>query len=164
MKDISYISIGSNVGDRVMNINKAIAKLSSFSQIICKSSLYETQPWGYLDDVNYINIVVKIQTSHSPLILLSYLKTIERNMGREQSVSSQYMARIIDLDILFFNDLVVASDLLSIPHEKLYARNFVLKPLAEIASNYICPITNKSVMQLLKECEDKSGVLLYNNN
>ena len=161
MKDIGYISIGSNIGNRIVNIEQAILKLSSFSQIICQSSFYETQPWGYLDDANYINIVVKIKISCSPIILLRKLKNIENSMGRKENSTSTYMPRIIDLDILFFNNLVVCSDVLIIPHKELYKRNFVLKPLAEIAPNYICPMTNKKVHQLSTECQDRSRISLY---
>ena len=161
MKNISYISIGSNIGNRIINIEKSIVKLSSFSKIISQSSFYETQPWGYVDDNNYINIVVKIQTNFSAYSLLSKLKNIEQDMGRKKNINSNYAARIIDLDILFFNDLVICSDILNIPHKELYNRNFVLEPLFEIASSHKCPNTNKKVSQLLIDCQDLTKVSLY---
>ena len=126
MNAISYISIGSNIGNRIFNIDNSIVKLSAFSKILSQSSFYETQPWGYKDDINYINIVIKIQTDLSPYILLSKLKDIEKEMGRKKNINTYYTDRIIDLDILFFNDLVICSDVLSIPHKELYNRNFTL--------------------------------------
>jgi len=92
---------------------------------------------------------------------LSKLKDIEKEMGRKKNINTHYTARIIDLDILFFNDLIICSDALSIPHKELYNRNFVLEPLVEIASSYKCPLTNKKVSQLLLDCKDRSKVLLY---
>ena len=108
MKHFAYISIGSNLGDRVHNCENAILQLSNFSELIKHSSFYETESWGY-DDVNlYINCVVKISTQLNPETLLSQLKLIEKTLGRSHKKNGNlYESRIIDLDILFFDNLIL---------------------------------------------------------
>ena len=103
MKHICYISIGSNLGDRILNLKTAISKLSSFVIVLETSSFYQTEPWGYEDERDYINAVVKIETHFSPINLLDKLQILEKEMGRHKNPNYIYVARIIDLDILFFD-------------------------------------------------------------
>lgn len=161
MKHIAYISIGSNLGNRALNIQKSISALLKFSNLIASASFYETASWGYHDDSNYINTVIKIKTNLPPLSLLASLQNIETKMGRKKNSIVRYVSRIIDLDILFFDQLIINMNQLIIPHPKLYDRNFVLVPLTEIAPELICPKKNKKIMQLLLDSKDQSKIEKY---
>tara|TARA_B100000902_G_scaffold392711_1_gene445564 strand:+ start:1063 stop:1554 length:492 start_codon:yes stop_codon:yes gene_type:complete len=161
MNHISYISIGSNLGDRICNCNTAIKMLNHFSHVQKVSSFYETEPWGYQDDFKYMNAVLKLKTKLNSRELLKELKVIEKKMGRKETNSIIYESRIIDLDILFFNNLIVNEKDLVIPHPKLYDRNYVLEPLAEIDSDFICPLKKKNISTILKLCDDKNKVVVY---
>tara|TARA_B100001029_G_C14924833_1_gene374123 strand:+ start:358 stop:852 length:495 start_codon:yes stop_codon:yes gene_type:complete len=162
MKHFAYISIGSNLGDRVHNCANAILQLSNFSELIKHSSFYETESWGY-DDVNlYINCVVKISTQLNPGTLLSQLKLIEKTLGRSHKKNGNlYESRIIDLDILFFDNLILNNSELNIPHKHLYNRNYVLIPFAEIDPDFVCPLKKHKISHILSSCKDKSQVALY---
>jgi len=162
MKHFAYISIGSNLGDRVHNCENAIFQLSSFSQLIKQSSFYETESWGYYDVNLYINCVLKVSTQLNPEKLLYQLKLIEKKLGRaENKNSSLYESRIIDLDILFFDNLILNTSELSIPHIHLYSRNHVLIPFSEIDPDFECPLKKDKISNILSSCEDKSRVVLY---
>ncbi len=162
MKHISYISIGSNLGDRINNCIIAIAKLSAFSKVLRQSSFYETESWGYYDVNLYINAVLKIETELSPEDLLNQLQLIEKQMGRiHAKLNDVYESRIIDLDILFFDTVLLKTHQLTIPHIHLYDRNYVLIPFHEIEPNFKCPVKKDTICNLLKLCQDKSKVNLY---
>ena len=143
MKHIGFIALGTNIGDRLANINKAIESLSFEVNIIDRSNIYETPPWGYLEQPMFLNQVVEVRTSLSPLALLDYLKEIESNMGRLPNILNG--PRLIDLDIIFFDDLVIKTRKLTIPHPRLEGRAFVLVPLADLAPDYRHPYLGKSV-------------------
>ena len=151
-----YISIGTNQGDKVNNCYLAIEKLRTISEISKISSFYKTSSWGY-DDEFYLNFVVQISTAFSPDKLLEKLLFIEKDMGRIRS-SFQYSSRIIDFDILFFDDLVINLSNLIIPHPNLYFRKFVLIPLLEIAPDFVCPKTNIKMCDSLNQCDDQNSV------
>jgi len=162
MQHTCYISIGTNLGDRIINCEKAMSKLENFSTILSKSSFYETEPWGYEDNQNYINAVLKLKTCLNADDLLSELKMIETSMGRfKKRRGAIYESRIIDLDILFFNNMIINNNSLIIPHPKLYDRQYVLMPFLEIEPNFTCPSVNKKIIDLFKECTDMSSVCLY---
>ena len=162
MNHLCYISIGSNLGDRVLNCNIAIDELSNFSNILNISSFYETEPWGYQDNNYYINLVVKLETSYSPKKLLFKLQRIENKIGRKQKKTKHlYESRVIDLDILFFDKVVINELDLVIPHPKLYNRNYVLEPFCEIDAHFFCPLKNKKMIDLLKDCIDSHKISLY---
>ena len=156
-----YISIGTNQGNKVNNCNLAIKKLRDISEISKISSFYKTSSWGFDDDF-FINFVVQINTIFSPEILLQKLLFIENQMGRVR-IGNEYSSRVIDFDILFFDDVIIKQSNLVIPHPQLYLRKFVLIPLLEIAPNFICPHKKMSISKLLKKCSDKNSVekLLY---
>ena len=145
-----YIGIGSNLGERKANIERAISMLAdSGIHIIARSSLHETAPWGVTDQPMFINAALKAETALSPFDLLTALKSIERRMGRlfEQE---RWGPRIIDLDILLYDDDVVDTRELKIPHPHMHERAFVLAPLKEIAPDAMHPTLCKSVSELLK--------------
>ena len=155
MKHTAYISLGSNLGDREKNLNEALKRLAEIAKIVKISSLYETDPWGYSPQPKFLNQAVEIQTDLSPKELLNFLKGIEEAMGRTKTF--RYGPRNIDLDILFYDDLVCASESLIVPHPDLPQRAFVLIPLNEIAPHYSHPSLKKTIADLAGEL-DSSGV------
>jgi 2-amino-4-hydroxy-6-hydroxymethyldihydropteridine diphosphokinase len=131
-----FIGIGSNLGNREDNCNDAIRRLSRPGiEIIARSSMYETEPWGVTDQPKFINMVIRIGTGMEPSELLEALKEIERNMGRADT--GKWGPRVIDLDILLYGNLVIDKPGLTIPHPHMFERDFVLKPLSEIAPEII---------------------------
>ena len=144
---VSYIGIGSNLGNRQENCLRAIEILEERGiKVQKRSSLYETEPWGFKDQPRFINMVVQIETTLEPNDLLRLLKAIEREIGRQDSF--RWGPRMIDLDILLFNALVLDEDNLHIPHPYLHEREFVLRPLNEIAPDVIHPVFHMSIDKL----------------
>ncbi len=145
-----YIGIGSNLGKREENCLNAIGLMEEKGiRILERSSLYETEPWGFKDQPRFINMVVHALTEHSPRELLNILKSIEREMGRTEGIP--WGPRKIDLDILFYDSLVISDPDLVIPHPYIKDRTFVLEPLSEIAPELIHPVEKKTISELLKE-------------
>lgn len=132
-----YLSIGSNIGDRLVNLQKAVDLLQEKNHTILKSSgIYETDAFGFESSDRFLNAALKIQTQNSPIELLADLKRIEMTLGRTQRKSGEpYQSRTIDLDIIFYNFLEVNTTELCIPHPRFHERIFVLQPLIEIISN-----------------------------
>jgi len=151
----TYIALGANLGKRIENLRAAIDALTPEISLLAKSHVYETPPWGYEEQPAFLNMVIKAETSLEPEALLNYLKQIEAEQGREKSV--RWGPRLIDLDILFYDDLVVDTPPLVIPHPRLHERGFVLVPLADVAPNLQHPVLEKTVFQLLAQL-DTSGI------
>ncbi|MBD3181449.1 2-amino-4-hydroxy-6-hydroxymethyldihydropteridine diphosphokinase [Candidatus Poribacteria bacterium] len=154
-KNTSYIGLGSNLGDRSVNIQNALKLLDQFQHIKVEtvSSMYETEPVGYECQSWFINSAAEIKTSLPPVELLRTLKHIELQMGREKTV--RWGPRIIDLDILLYDQLYLNTSELVIPHPRMHQRAFVLVPLSEIAPSVVHPLINKAVSCLLRNLEDK---------
>jgi 2-amino-4-hydroxy-6-hydroxymethyldihydropteridine diphosphokinase len=149
---IAYISIGSNLGNRQKNCLRAIELFEEKGIIVKKrSSMYETEPWGVKDQPQFINMVLEIETELEPHELLRILNDVERKVGR--GTTFKWGPRIIDLDILLFNDLFLREDNLQIPHPLMHERDFVLKPLCEIAPDRIHPLLKVKMRDLLQELE-----------
>ena len=160
MNDV-YLLTGGNIGNRVANLQHASHLIEQFAgAIIAKSSLYETAPWGITDQPAFLNQVVKCHTLLSARQLLNQIFAAEEMMGRKRAL--RYGPRIIDIDILLYNNQVIAEADLSIPHPEMANRRFVLAPLNEIAPHLIHPVLNKPVHVLLKECNDQLAVYPYN--
>lgn len=153
-----YIGLGSNLGDRSDNLNKAVEALPPRVCLVAASPVYETDPWGFLEQPSFLNQVLEVETSLKPLNLLVYLKQIERKMGR--GVSFRNGPRLIDLDILLYGDMILDKEGLVIPHPRMHERAFVLKPLADLAPDLCHPVIGKSVKNLLQGV-DQSGVRLF---
>jgi dihydroneopterin aldolase/2-amino-4-hydroxy-6-hydroxymethyldihydropteridine diphosphokinase len=153
---IVYIGIGSNLGNREKNCFRAIELLEKKGITVKKrSSLYETKPWGLIDQPLYLNMAIEIETDLNPVQLLEVLKNIEKEVGREKSY--QWGPRILDLDILLFDDVVVQVENLEIPHPLMHERYFVLKPLCEIAPGVRHPILKMNACELLQQVVEKTA-------
>ena len=151
---IAYIGIGSNLGNREDNCEKAIRLLQENGlEIVKQSSMIETEPWGVPDQPLFINMAVSVKTVLSPENLLALCKKIETDLGRTETIL--WGPRIIDLDILFYDDVITARPDLTIPHPHIKDRDFVLRPLAEIAPDLIHPVLKKSIKELLEICLGK---------
>lgn len=154
---IAYIGLGSNLGDKVKNIKKAIQQLKSREgvKVLKVSSLYETAPVGYKDQPNFVNAVVEVHTDKQPDELLQITKAIEAALGRKKSFP--WGPRLIDLDILLYNNLTYKSEKLSLPHPEVKNRAFVLVPLAEIAGEKVHP-SGLAIKELLAKLGPVKGV------
>ena len=143
MKHTTYIALGTNLGERLDNLRAAITALAPDVTLLAKSHVYETPPWGVTDQPAFLNMVVKAETDLEPDATLKYLKQIEAELGREKSV--RWGPRLIDLDILFYDDLVINTPPLIIPHPRLHERAFVLVPLADVAAEYVHSVLGEFV-------------------
>jgi 2-amino-4-hydroxy-6-hydroxymethyldihydropteridine diphosphokinase len=153
----AYLLTGGNMGNRAGYLHDASANISNFCGKICKeSSIYETAAWGKTDQPNFFNQVLFIETALSADALMKKILLIEEKMGRIRN--EKYGARIIDIDILFFNDEIINKPELKIPHPEIQNRRFVLAPMNEIAPYLIHPVLLKNISELLKECADKLDV------
>ena len=149
-----YLSIGSNKGNRSVLINKAIDEIEKkVGIIISRSSIYQSKSWGF-DSNDFYNLCLLIDTDIVPKSLLINLKKIEKSMGRED-IDGSYSDRFIDIDILFYDNIITDSEDLKIPHPKIEIRKFVLVPMLEIADNYVHPILNKTIKELYNDCSDQ---------
>lgn len=154
--------LGSNLGDKVKILKEARNEISSrIGKITRCSSLYTTEPWGFLSDDDFINQVVVVHSLLSPQEALEEALAIESLLGRVRKSSiSRYTSRAIDIDILFCDHLIIDTPELQIPHPRLTERRFVLEPLNEILPNFIHPILYKTITECLNECPDKCKVTL----
>lgn len=152
MRALVYIGIGTNTGDRVENLRQALERLDGIMALDQLSGVYETAPKYVLDQPRFLNMAVGGETALDPLQLLEKLKAFEIEMGRLPS-EERYGPRLIDLDILFYGDTVVEKSGLSIPHPLLPEREFVLRPLADIAAAKRHPVTGRTVIEMLAALE-----------
>jgi 2-amino-4-hydroxy-6-hydroxymethyldihydropteridine diphosphokinase len=149
------LALGSNLGDRCANLRQALEEISARVSINNTSSIYETPPWGYLEQPVFLNQVLSGWTSLNPAELLTFLKGIEREMGRIKNFKNG--PRLIDIDILLFGEQIINTENLVIPHPRMLERGFVLLPLSEIEPDLIIPGTNKSVADFLQKV-DQDGI------
>ena len=153
-----YISLGTNLGDRLANLQAALAALPPIVLMQAASPIYETEPWGYSDQPAFLNQVISAETQLEPLDLLPHLKRLETELGRTPTF--RYGPRLIDMDILFYDDILLATPGLEIPHPRLHERAFVLVPLVDLAPDFRHPRLGKTLQELLAQV-DTDGVRLY---
>ena len=155
-----YLHLGSNEGDREKSISDCIRLLEEkVGNILAKSSLYETEAWGVKEQPDFLNQALEIITSLAPREVLDEIKTIEHSLGR--AVKVKWGQRKIDIDILFYDDEIINTEHLNIPHPQLEKRNFVLVPMLEIAGDKMHPTLNKTIEELYDECRDDGEVMIY---
>lgn len=158
LKKKAYIGIGSNIGDKTANCKKAIELLKENPQIKAAkiSSFYETEPVGYKEQEWFVNCAVEIETDLNPQELILLCQTIESKLGRKRKI--KYGPRIIDLDILLYNNDIIDTTELKIPHPEMHKRSFVLKPLSDIAPDAVHPVLKKTIEKLLNNLTEESAI------
>ena len=145
----AYLGLGSNLGRREQNLQRAVGLLERVAAPAAVSSVYETRPWGYVDQPDFLNLVCRVDTTLSPEELLRATQAVEVLIGREPTF--RYGPRVIDVDILLYGDRIIDSDCLRVPHPRLCERAFALAPLAEIAPALVHPELGMSIRELLEQ-------------
>jgi len=157
-----YLLLGSNIGDKRQHLSKAQKCIAEqLGDIINYSSIYLSESWGLTDQPDFVNQILEIEFTNTPEILLRQLLSIEKSMGRERA--EKWTSRIIDIDILYFKDLILSGDNLQIPHPQIAERRFTLEPLTEIAPDFIHPVLGKTNAELLEVCSDPLKVQRMGN-
>jgi 2-amino-4-hydroxy-6-hydroxymethyldihydropteridine diphosphokinase len=158
-----YIGLGSNIGDRKKNLDLAIYELEkAFSCKAKCSKVFQTEAWGFVTKDLFLNCCVIIQTDFPPEQVLSVTQSIEKKLGRvKKSKNNSYESRVIDLDILYYGELILNSENLIIPHPLIYDRIFVITTIVDVNPAFIDPVKNMCISQLLNTCNDEKSVLLY---
>lgn len=161
--NIAYILLGGNMGDKKKNLLIALSNIEEqIGKAIQKSSVYETEPWGNHNQPSFYNQVIAIETTLSAFELIQQLLNIELEMGRSREMQTKWEKRIIDIDILFYNEEVINTAMLIVPHPRLHERNFTLKPLLEIAPKLFHPVLKKSIQELFNLSTDTLTVAKLN--
>jgi 2-amino-4-hydroxy-6-hydroxymethyldihydropteridine diphosphokinase len=150
MNHTVYLSLGSNLGNRSANLKEAISSLAPQMEVKKKSSVYETPPWGYTEQEKFLNQVLMAKTYLDPEPLLKHFKRLEVALGRKASF--RYGPRLIDIDIIFYDELILETPSLTIPHPQLPERGFVLLPMMDIAPDLVHPVNKKSIREMMAQC------------
>lgn len=160
---IVYLSLGSNLGDRLGYLQQATSLLGAVSEInvVATSSFYESEPWQMDTDNWFVNAIVQISTTLLPEELLDECQRIENQLGRKRENFKRYSDRTIDIDILFYDDKIIKSERLTIPHQFFHKRAFLMVPMLEIAQDFVHPLFKKTVMELYDELDNPEMVVLY---
>ncbi|WP_297695664.1 2-amino-4-hydroxy-6-hydroxymethyldihydropteridine diphosphokinase [uncultured Eudoraea sp.] len=153
-----YLSLGSNLGNRLFNLQRAVILLQKeLGPILKISGVYKSPSWGF-DGEDFLNACLSLETDKTPSEVLEILLKVEQEMGRQRSEGAGYQSRNIDIDLLYYNSEIIKTDELTVPHPQMQLRRFVLKPLADIAPQYYHPILGKDTRNLLQECKDKTSL------
>lgn len=155
-----YLLIGGNVGDRLDNLQQAVMTIDrTCGRVVRQSAIYETAAWGKTDQQSFLNQALLVETGLTAFQLLERVLEAETLLGRVRK--ERYGPRIIDIDILFFNDDMISAPELTIPHPEIQNRRFALTPMAAIAPDYLHPVLGKTIRTLLEECKDDLAVRLW---
>ncbi len=155
---IVYLAIGTNMGNRMVNIRSAIDQLKHQFSIVSTSSVYETPPWGFTEQQQFLNMALSIECNMHPVKLLIVLKKIETELGREKTF--QWGPRLIDIDIIYYGEKIYELQNLNIPHKEMHKRGFVMVPISEIAPDFIHPIIRKK-NRVICDGLDTEGIIKY---
>jgi 2-amino-4-hydroxy-6-hydroxymethyldihydropteridine diphosphokinase len=150
-----YLALGSNIGDRRDNLRRAVAALAPDVRVVAQSPIYETPAWGYEDQAPFLNMALEAETALPPESLLAYVKRLETELGRTPSF--HWGPRLIDIDILFYDKLILSTPELTIPHPRLQERAFVLVPLNDLAPSLAHPVSGQTIAKLLASV-DTAGI------
>jgi len=158
-----FLLLGSNKGDRCELLSQACNIIEErCGTITSRSSLYESEPWGFKADIWFLNQAVELSTDKDPYMLMLILLNIERELGRRRNgIKRGYASRTIDIDILYYDKLITTTPELILPHPRLQDRRFVLVPMCQIAPDLVHPLLKATQRELLEKCTDKSNVRLY---
>lgn len=157
---IAYLGLGTNLGDKVGNLHQAIHQISlEIGSVLNVSSFYETKPWGFDSENDFLNAALIINTGLTPLELLEKTQQIERKIGRLKKTKESYSNRLIDIDILLYDNQIINVPQLTIPHRLLHKRDFVLIPMVELAPELIHPILGKTMKELSEQVADTTIIL-----
>lgn len=160
MGNNAYILLGANLGFTRETFSIARTMISKEAgEIVSASSLYQTQPWGFESDDTFLNQAILINTRLDAKALLEILLKIEEVLGRKRN-GAGYESRTIDIDILFFNNEIIETDALNVPHPRMHLRNFALAPMVELATDFMHPVLNKTMAELKQYCPDNHEVAL----
>jgi len=162
VESVFLLGLGSNMGDRLSYLSYALKELDTEAgRVTAKSSVWETEPWGFEAEEQFLNMVIEITSALDADALMGVIKSMEARLGRTRIKGSGYRSRVIDIDILLWGDRIISGPGLQIPHPRIAERRFVLVPLCEIAPYSIHPVSGRSLIELLGECDDRSEVRLY---
>jgi 2-amino-4-hydroxy-6-hydroxymethyldihydropteridine diphosphokinase len=162
VESVVLLGLGSNMGDRLSYLSYALNELDTEAgRVTAKSSVWETEPWGFEAEEQFLNMAVELTTVLDPKSLMGVIKSMEARLGRTRIKGPGYHSRVIDIDILLWGDRIFSGPGLQVPHPRIAGRRFVLVPLCEIAPYNIHPVIGKSLIELLGECDDRSEVRLY---
>lgn len=160
--NLVYLLLGSNLGDRALHLSQAMQAINiGIGKVIGQSSVYQSEPWGFLADEAFLNQVVIIETDLTPHQVMDKALRIEKELGRERSLNGDYQSRTIDIDILFFNHEIIEDQGLVIPHPRIQDRKFTLMPLLELNGGMMHPAFSKTIVDLFRECNDPLKVEVY---
>jgi 2-amino-4-hydroxy-6-hydroxymethyldihydropteridine diphosphokinase len=158
---LAYLLLGSNLGDSLRQLHEAAAHISREAGVIRrKSEIYASPPWGFVHANSFLNQAIAVETEMEPGELLKALLRIEKKMGRLRK-TGVYEARTIDIDILFFDDLVMDTESLTIPHPRLHQRQFALRPMLDLAPDLLHPLLGQTIAALAAVCEDRSDISIF---
>jgi 2-amino-4-hydroxy-6-hydroxymethyldihydropteridine diphosphokinase len=156
----TFLGLGSNLGNRAENLLTAQRLIEEkVGKILSKSSIYETAAWGITEQNAFLNQVIEVETSFSPSAVLHLVLKIEKDMGRIREI--KWGQRSIDIDVLYYNNEIISTENLAIPHPFIQERKFVLVPLCEISQDFIHPKLKQTNLELLEKCQDSGEIKLY---
>ena len=157
--NVVYLSLGSNMGNRMELLQQAVARIETLGRVVAVSPVYETAAWGFVDQPDFLNIAICVHTTLAPILLLQALQEIEKDLHRTRVV--HWGPRTIDIDILLYNSDIINTPTLTVPHPRMQDRRFVLVPLASIAAGVLHPVLQQIVSELLTNCSDNQSVTQY---